>query len=260
MAVTFNKVQEDYGWLGNMSPYPVRYDDAWFATAEHVFQYMRFEGMNPIEFKDKSGNVTGTITKEQIKAELSATRFDLVGDELAAARRGVTPKVRRFANPLIAKNVAKSYLKHVRTYKGMTAEKVAEVQEAEAKQDIANMKKVIRLKVAFHSELIRSLLTTKDDEIIEDVTGRVETRIDKANEAVQNHTAKHLAALRSGDDKAIAKASKALEEAIEKAKNPNHRHDLFWGKAMIDGEWVGESQLGKLWMELRAELKAVLFI
>lgn len=26
---------------------------------------------------------------------------------------------------------------------------------------------------------------------------------------------------------------------------------LFWGAALIDGEWVGENWLGKLWMDLR---------
>ena len=31
---------------------------------------------------------------------------------------------------------------------------------------------------------------------------------------------------------------------------------LFWGAALIDGEWVGQNWLGKLWMELRDELAA----
>lgn len=29
---------------------------------------------------------------------------------------------------------------------------------------------------------------------------------------------------------------------------------LFWGAALVDGEWKGQNQLGKLWMELRASL------
>jgi N-glycosidase YbiA len=32
---------------------------------------------------------------------------------------------------------------------------------------------------------------------------------------------------------------------------------LFWGVALQDGQWVGENQLGKLWMKLRDELGAV---
>lgn len=30
---------------------------------------------------------------------------------------------------------------------------------------------------------------------------------------------------------------------------------LFWGAALIDGRWVGENWLGKLWMELRQKLQ-----
>lgn len=29
---------------------------------------------------------------------------------------------------------------------------------------------------------------------------------------------------------------------------------LFWGAALIDGAWVGNNWLGKLWMELRTKL------
>ena len=32
---------------------------------------------------------------------------------------------------------------------------------------------------------------------------------------------------------------------------------LFWGAALVDGEWRGENWLGKLWMELRASLHPV---
>lgn len=31
--------------------------------------------------------------------------------------------------------------------------------------------------------------------------------------------------------------------------------NLFWGAMLIDGEWTGQNTLGKLWMELREELK-----
>jgi predicted NAD-dependent protein-ADP-ribosyltransferase YbiA (DUF1768 family) len=29
---------------------------------------------------------------------------------------------------------------------------------------------------------------------------------------------------------------------------------MFWGAALIDGEWVGRNVLGELWMEIREEL------
>lgn len=30
----------------------------------------------------------------------------------------------------------------------------------------------------------------------------------------------------------------------------------FWGAALVDGKWKGENKLGKLWMELRVELRS----
>jgi ribA/ribD-fused uncharacterized protein len=33
---------EEYGWLGNMSPHPVKYEGKWWLTAEALFQALRF--------------------------------------------------------------------------------------------------------------------------------------------------------------------------------------------------------------------------
>ena len=50
-------------------------------------------------------------------------------------------------------------------------------------------------------------------------------------------------------------------DIIEDSSNRRKGSGLFWGAAkMPDGEWVGDNNLGKIWMELRAELKAVLII
>lgn len=43
MPITFTKVDLPYGWLGNMSPHPVKYDDKWWKTTEALFQALRFE-------------------------------------------------------------------------------------------------------------------------------------------------------------------------------------------------------------------------
>ncbi|MCZ2344479.1 MAG: NADAR family protein [Bacteroidales bacterium] len=75
------------------------------------------------------------------------------------------------------------------------------------KRDIANMKRVLKLKVAQHPDLTAALLATGDEEIVEDCTRR---------------------AGGSG---------------------------MFWGAALRDGAWVGQNVLGKLWMEVRAELR-----
>jgi ribA/ribD-fused uncharacterized protein len=43
---------------------------------------------------------------------------------------------------------------------------------------------------------------------------------------------------------------------IEDCTRRQHGSGLFWGAAWKDGRWVGENRLGKLWMKLRAELRA----
>jgi predicted NAD-dependent protein-ADP-ribosyltransferase YbiA (DUF1768 family) len=41
--VRIGKVEETEGWMGNMSPFPVRVDGLRYPTTEHLFQAMRFE-------------------------------------------------------------------------------------------------------------------------------------------------------------------------------------------------------------------------
>ena len=41
--ITFTKVKLDYGWLGNMSPYSISYEDKEWRTAESLFQALRFD-------------------------------------------------------------------------------------------------------------------------------------------------------------------------------------------------------------------------
>ena len=41
--IAFTKVNLPYGWLGNMSPYPVEYKGKHYRTTEALFQCMRFE-------------------------------------------------------------------------------------------------------------------------------------------------------------------------------------------------------------------------
>lgn len=42
MPITFTKVSLPHGWLGNMSPYPIRYRGQEWRTAEALFQALRF--------------------------------------------------------------------------------------------------------------------------------------------------------------------------------------------------------------------------
>jgi predicted NAD-dependent protein-ADP-ribosyltransferase YbiA (DUF1768 family) len=41
-VISFTKVRLPNGWLGNMSPYPVRHGDRLYPTVEHLFQALRF--------------------------------------------------------------------------------------------------------------------------------------------------------------------------------------------------------------------------
>jgi ribA/ribD-fused uncharacterized protein len=41
-VISFRKVSEPYGWLGNMSAYTVRYEGKSYRTAEALFQALRF--------------------------------------------------------------------------------------------------------------------------------------------------------------------------------------------------------------------------
>ena len=51
--------------------------------------------------------------------------------------------------------------------------------------------------------------------------------------------------LRTGDEEII-------EDVSERTIGGENNH-LFWGAALWDGQWVGENNLGKLWMKLREE-------
>ena len=43
MTIAFTKVKLPYGWLGNMSPYPVIYEGLEYRTTEALFQALRFK-------------------------------------------------------------------------------------------------------------------------------------------------------------------------------------------------------------------------
>ena len=42
-SIWFKKVAEEYGWLGNMAPYPIKFDGKVWLTSEALFQSMRFD-------------------------------------------------------------------------------------------------------------------------------------------------------------------------------------------------------------------------
>jgi predicted NAD-dependent protein-ADP-ribosyltransferase YbiA (DUF1768 family) len=152
-VIAFTSVKLPYGWLGNMSPYPIKFGEDTYRTTEALFQALRF----------KDNDIKALIREEK--------------------------------SPIGAKLVAKSRASEM--YVKPLSDK-----------DIMNMKMCLKLKLLQHPNLVIELLETGDKIIIEDVTRR-------------------------GDKGA----------------------NLVWGAMLVDGKWVGDNRLGKLWMELRKEFK-----
>jgi predicted NAD-dependent protein-ADP-ribosyltransferase YbiA (DUF1768 family) len=44
-------------------------------------------------------------------------------------------------------------------------------------------------------------------------------------------------------------------EIIEDIGSRNGERHLFWGAKKINGEWIGNNMMGRIWMEIREELK-----
>lgn len=49
MPVLIRKVAEPFGWLGNMSPYPIVYNGDIYRTSEALFQVLRFKDVEAIQ-------------------------------------------------------------------------------------------------------------------------------------------------------------------------------------------------------------------
>lgn len=47
--ILIRKVSEQYGWLGNMSPYPIDYRGTRYRTTEALFQALRFDDVEIVE-------------------------------------------------------------------------------------------------------------------------------------------------------------------------------------------------------------------
>lgn len=156
--VTFNKVKDQFGWLGNMSAHSVKYEGDWYQNTETLFQCLRFKDYPEI-----------------------------------------VEELRGLSSPMIVKMKAKKYRRILEEDGGFRIDK---------QEDLDRMRFCLRLKVDRYPDLKRLLVVTRDATIIEDSTTR------------------------KGDS------------------------GKYWGACWEDGRWVGENILGRLWMELREELKS----
>lgn len=46
--ISFTKVKLPYGWLGNMAPFPITFQELVWPTTEHLFQALRFPFDSPV--------------------------------------------------------------------------------------------------------------------------------------------------------------------------------------------------------------------
>ena len=141
-VIAFTKVTSPYGWMGNMSPHPIKYNGKTWRTAEALFQALRFD--DPVIIEMLHAQKSPMAVKMKTKP--------LIGQMLFA--RG-------------------------------------------SDTDVNNMRMILKLKLQQHPHLVKELIASKDAVIIEDVS---------------------------------------------------KRHPSIWGAQLINGEWIGDNLLGKLWM------------
>jgi predicted NAD-dependent protein-ADP-ribosyltransferase YbiA (DUF1768 family) len=99
MMIAFSKTAEEWGWLGNMSAHPLRWEGRVWRTAEALFQALRF------------------------------------------ADEAVREAIRAKASPMAAKFVAKAHKEQM-------------VVEPCSPQDVENMRRVLRLKLAGNAVIV----------------------------------------------------------------------------------------------------------
>lgn len=217
----FNKTDDpSYGWLSNMSPHPVLYNGDLWPTAEHLFQYMRYETLDDVEYihtdtdKDTGEKTTRKeiVNAKTIKAEILATGSPLVAKWLAKKYSKVisSPDV-KFDDKQNAEEQLRIAIAQAQAAKQI-GKRYRQLMATTKEHDKVMMDKVVRLKLAYNPDLIRRLIST-DGLIVEDVTTR------------------------KGGSSSFWGAAK-----------------------QEDGTWVGENTLGVIWMKIRDDLQEVLFV
>ena len=161
-VITFTKVRLPFGWLSNMAPFPIQYQNTVYLTNEALFQCLRFE--------------------------------DFPGDP--KLKQQAQEAIRAQNSPMVVKWVSKRWFKDLGFHVNIGDE-----------QDLERMRLCLKLKINQHSHLVSELLKTEDKLIIEDSSN-------------------------------------------QKGKTRN-----IWGATYENGVWDGQNEMGRLWMELRAQLR-----
>ena len=67
MSLWFNGVKEPNGWMGNMAPYPIKFDGKVWLTSESLFQSMRYD--------DDSVKEMIRVEKSPMGAKMKAKKY-----------------------------------------------------------------------------------------------------------------------------------------------------------------------------------------
>jgi ribA/ribD-fused uncharacterized protein len=87
--VTFTKVRLPYGWLGNMSPYPVEHKGNLYRTTEAWFQALRFEGYPEVqqEIRSEKSPMSAKMVAKKYSQLLNRTgEWDEADDDIDRMR------------------------------------------------------------------------------------------------------------------------------------------------------------------------------
>jgi ribA/ribD-fused uncharacterized protein len=85
LEISFTKVKLPFGWLGNMSPFPIEHEDLVWPSSEALFQGLRFQ--DP-EIKEEIRSQKSPMTAKMIaKKHHKLAAFDPLGEEDLANMR-----------------------------------------------------------------------------------------------------------------------------------------------------------------------------
>jgi N-glycosidase YbiA len=81
--IAFTKVKLPYGWLGNMAPYPIVYENKRYKTSEALFQSLRFKDYPEIQEKIMNENspMGAKMVAKSHKSLLEKDGYELLGQQ-----------------------------------------------------------------------------------------------------------------------------------------------------------------------------------
>lgn len=99
--ITFTKVSLPYGWLSNMSPHPIVYNETKYLTAEALFQSLRFEGFPDIqkEIEDQKSPMAAKMVAKSNRDILLKKGYQFLGEkDIELMKLCVKLKIEQYPN------------------------------------------------------------------------------------------------------------------------------------------------------------------